>query len=99
MGKSIFSFRVKEGSFKEMVKILRFPETTGQEVDRQVCRVTVTAYDVNSSLKKQFIEQYKNDHVYQIKLFNNNEREFIIMASMLDSLEDPIVKEDFTTQK
>ena len=89
--KKIFSFKVKANSYHEMAKILRFPTVTGPEIDNQVCRVTVTDYPTELSVKKQYIDQYKNDHVFQIRLLGNDERDFIVMGSMLEHLKEPVI--------
>ena len=91
--KQVFTWRVKEGSYKIMQEILRFPQSTGPEIDGQVCRVILTDYDVAQSLKKQHADKYKTDHVFQVKLLHNNDREFIVMGSLLESLEQPVIVE------
>lgn len=90
--KKIFPFKVKPGSYQEMVKILRFPEVTGREIDNEVCRVTITNHAIDLSLKKEYVGQYKNDHVFQIRLLCNNERDFIVMGSMLEHLKESIMQ-------
>ena len=89
--KKIYPFKVKTGCYETMVKILKFPAVTGAEIDNQVCRVTVTDYTPELSLKKEYIEEYKNDHVFQVRLLDNNDREFIVMASMLETLQEPVI--------
>ena len=76
-----------------MQEVLRFPETTGPEIDGQVCRVTITDYDVSLCLNKEFVEKYKNDHVFQVRLLYRADRDFIVMASLLESLEEPVILE------
>lgn len=89
--KKIFPFKVKADAYNELTRILRFPAVTGPEIDNQVCRVTVTDYPVELSVKKQYIERYKNDHVFQIRLLSNDERDFIVMGSMLEHLKEPVI--------
>lgn len=89
--KKIFPFKVKTDSYQKMAEILRFPTVTGPEIDDQVCRVTVTDYPIELSVKKQYIQQYKNDHVFQIRLLGNDERDFIVMGSMLEHLTEPVI--------
>ena len=91
--KQVFTWRVKNGSYKIMQELLRFPETTGPEIDGEVCRVTITDYDVSLSLKREFIEKYKNDHVFQVRLLNRPDRDFIVMASLLENLQEPVIVE------
>ena len=74
-----------------MVKILKFPAVTGAEIDDQVCRVTITDYAPELSLNKEYVGAYKNDRVFQVRLLGNNEREFIVMASMLETLDEPVI--------
>ena len=49
--KKVYPFRVKEDSYEEMKKLLRFPDVTGPEIDGQICRVTVNDYSTELSLK------------------------------------------------
>ena len=91
--KKIYPFRIKPDSYEEMSKILRFPEVTGPEIDGQICRVTVTNYSPELSLKKEFVDQYKNDLVYKVRLLKNSDREFIVLASMLESLPESVIVE------
>ena len=68
------------------------PEVTGKEIDSEICRVTIANHAIDLSLKKEYVEQYKNDHVFQIRLLCNNERDFIVMGSMLEHLKEPIMQ-------
>ena len=76
-----------------MKKLLRFPEVTGPEIDGQICRVTVNDYSTELSLKKEYQDQYKNDLVFKVRLLENNEREFVVMASMLELLPEAVIVE------
>ena len=48
-----------------MRKVLRFPEVTGPEIDDQVCSITVTDYPLELGIKKEYLQQYKGDLVFQ----------------------------------
>lgn len=89
--KNVFPFQVKKGSYDELRKILRFPEVTSPEIDEKTCRVTITDYNTDLTLKAEYREQYKKDNVFQIRLLDNQEREFIVMASMLERLNEPVI--------
>lgn len=89
--KQIFPFRIRDNAYEEMRKILRFPEVTAPEINGKICRVTVTDYPTDLSLKREYCEHYKNDHVFQVRLLENSEREFIVMASMLEHIPEPVV--------
>lgn len=93
INRKIYPFKVKNGTYQEMTRILRFLEVTGIEMDGQVCRVTVTNYTPELSVKKGYLDQYKNDNVYQVRLLNNDDREFIVMSSMLEHLPEPTIVE------
>ena len=88
---NIYPFRVKAGSYEVMSKILRFPQVTGIEIDDAICRVTVTDYSTELSLKKEFLKQYENDQIFQIRLLENNDREFIVWLAWLESLPEPVI--------
>lgn len=87
----IYPFRVRTGAYEIMSKILRFPGVTGGEIDNAICRVTVTDYSPELSLKKEFVRQYENDQIFKIRLLENNDREFIALASLLESLPEPVI--------
>lgn len=91
--KSIFPFKIKPGSYEKLVRVLKFPEVPGPQIDDQIFRVTVTDYSLELSVKKECAEQYKSDQVFQVRLLNNNDREFIVLASMLEHLNEPVIVE------
>lgn len=68
-----------------MSKILRNPEVTGPEINGQVCRIT-TSHDVSLSIKKECLHQYQNDELVQVRLQNNDSREFVVMKSLLEEM-------------
>ena len=86
-----YSFRVKTGAYEVMSKILRFPKVTGIEIDDAICRVTGTDYSPDLSLKSEFVKQYENDQIFKIRLLENNDREFIVLASLLELLAEPVI--------
>lgn len=87
----IYPFRVKAGAYGVMSKILCFPEVTEIEINEAICRVTVNDYSTELSLKKEFVKQYENDQIFQIRLLENNDQEFIVLASMFESLPEPVI--------
>ena len=91
--KKIYPFRIRPDSYEEMRKILRFPEVTGPENDGQICRVTVNNYSPDLSLKNEFVNQYKSVLVFKVRLLENSDREFIVLASMPESLSEPVIVE------
>jgi hypothetical protein len=70
-----------------MSKILRNPEVTGPEINGKVCRITTT-HDVLLSIKSNFWPQYKDDELLQVRLQDNNSREFVVMRSLLRELDE-----------
>jgi hypothetical protein len=68
-----------------MSKILRNPEVTGPEIDGQFCRITTT-HDLQLAIKNDFLLTYKNDELVQVRLQNNNSREFVVMKSFLEEV-------------
>lgn len=89
--RKIYTFHVKTGAYEVMSKILRFPGVTGIEIDDAICRVTVNDYSPQLSLKSEYVEQYENDQIFKIRLLENNDREFIVLASLLEPLAEPVI--------
>jgi hypothetical protein len=89
----IYSYRIKENAYEELVRILRFPVVTGPEINGQVCRVT-TYHDTELSIKKEYLDQYKQDNVVQVRLLKYDSREFVVMGSMLMPLQESIIPEN-----
>jgi hypothetical protein len=88
----IFSFVIQDGVYEELVKILQFPVVTGPEINGQVCRVT-TQHDLELSIKQEHWKNYKQDKVVQVRLLNNDTREFVVMGSMLTALPECLAQE------
>jgi hypothetical protein len=88
----VFSFRIKEHAYEELIKILRFPVVTGPEINGQMCRVT-TYHDIALSIKNEYLDQYKGDNVVQVRLLKNDSREFVVLDSMLIPVPEGVVPE------
>jgi hypothetical protein len=84
-----FSFRIKEGAYEEMIRILRFPQVTSALINGQVCRVTST-HDLQLSLKTEFWTEYADDTVLQVRLMEHPERDFIVMRSMMKEVPEVV---------
>lgn len=85
--KKIYSFKVKDGAFTKMSKVLNYPEQVDYRMDNTVCRITVTTYTITDNVKKEFQNELLNDRIYQIKIAGINEREFMILESLLESID------------
>jgi hypothetical protein len=85
--KTIFQYRIREHAYETMVRILRNPEVTGPEINGQICRVTTT-HDVLLSIKSFYWPEFRDDELVQVRLQDNNSREFVVMKSFLDELDE-----------
>lgn len=89
--KQIFTNKVKKGAYKVMASILKFPEQVDSRMDQKACRVTVTTYTIKDNIKRVYIDQYSNDHLYQIKVLGIDDKEFLVMQSLLEPLEEVVI--------
>ncbi len=87
-----FSFLITDDAYDTMVKILRFPSVTGPQINSQLCRIT-TYHDLQLSIKQEFFEEYKNDEVLQVRLSNDDSRDFIVMKSLVQNIHEPEIAE------
>lgn len=89
--KKIYPYKVKSGAFKLMSNVLKFPEQVDNRMDGKACRITVTSYTIKDNLKSAYHEQYKNERLYQIKVIDIADKEFLVLESFLNPLPEVIV--------
>ena len=89
--KKIYSYKVKEGSCIRMSKVLKYPEQVDYRMDGKICRITVTTYTIKDNTKIKFHNELVNDHLYQIKIADIDEREFMILESLLEQLDEIVL--------
>jgi hypothetical protein len=87
-----FSFLITDDAYDTMIKILRFPSVTGPQINNQLCRITAY-HDLQLSIKQEFLEEYKNDEVLQVRLSNDSSRDFIVMKSLVQHINEPEITE------
>lgn len=89
---NVYPDKIKEGSYTRLCRILRFPANLiSPEMDGQVCRVTATDFSLELTLSREAISQYRLDTVLAVWLLENDERDFIVLGSFLESLEMPVI--------
>ncbi len=89
--KKIYKHRIKAGSSRLMAQVLKFPEQVDSRMDEKICRITVTSYTIKDNIKSAFQEQYKNEHLYQIKIIDIPEKEFLVFESLLENLDEVVI--------
>ena len=92
--KKIYTYRTKPGASKIMSQILKYAEQVDGRMDDKVCRIIVTSYTIQNNIKPAYQEQYKNDRIYQIKVIDISDKEFLVFESLLESLEEVVVREE-----
>ena len=83
-----FPFRIAEGAYDIMSRILRFPSVTGPEIDGQFCRIT-NKHDLQLSIKSEHWEEYQDDEMLQVRLLEDDSRDFIVLKSLVQHVEQP----------
>ena len=93
MSTTIYPWRVKIGSYEIMSKVLKsyFFETVDSKMDGKICRITVTSYKIEANIKPEYQRELSKDHIYQIKVLGIDDREFLILQSLLEDLDDETV--------
>lgn len=93
MKKQRFIYRIMHGAYDTMNKILKYGAgQVDSRIDGKVCRIT-DSYPVNMSLKEQYLEEYTNDHLNQVKIIDIEEPEFLVLQSLLVPLDEVIIVE------
>jgi hypothetical protein len=82
----MFKYKIKDDAFGIMSNILRNPSVTGPEIDGQHCRITIT-HDLSLAVKPEHLKAYKDDELVQVRLKNNDSREFVVLKSLLKETE------------
>ena len=85
--KITFCYKIDHDAFRIMSKILRNPEVTGEEINGAICRIT-SSHDVLLSIQSNYWSQYKDDELVSVRLQKNNTREFVVLKSLLNKIEE-----------
>jgi hypothetical protein len=78
-------YRISDNAYQHTIKVLRFPSVTAPDINGQACRIT-SIHDLGLSLKTEYLSQYQHDQVVQVRLLNDNSRDFIVLKSLLQPL-------------
>ncbi len=89
--KKIYKHRIKASSSRLMAQVLKVPEQVDSRMGEKICRITVTSYTIKDNIKSAFQEQYKNEHLYQIKIIDIPEKEFLVFESLLENLDEVVI--------
>lgn len=89
--KKIYTHKTKPEASKLMSQVLKFPEQVDSRMDEKICRITVTSYTIKDNIKPSFQEKYKGEHLYQIKVIDIPEKEFLVFESLLKNLDEVVI--------
>jgi hypothetical protein len=93
--RKVFNFIVKANASNIMSGLLKYPEQTGKEMDGNICRLTLLR-SKEDELRSQYQEKYREDGLWQIEVMGIYNREFLILESLLDSLDENVIVKDKT---
>ena len=86
--KKVFKYKVKEGASETMFRILEYPVyQVDSRMDGKICRITLD-YPIDKNIKKGYLDDYKNDKLWQIEIYGIIEKEFLIVQSLLEDLDE-----------
>jgi hypothetical protein len=86
--KKVFKYKVKEGAFVIMSKILEHPVyQVDSRMDGKICRITLD-YPIEKNIKKEYINDYKQDKLWQIEIYGIIDKDFLVVQSLLDDLDE-----------
>lgn len=76
-----------------MFKVLKsyFCETVDSRMDNKICRITQTSYTIEANIKSEYQKTLATDHIYQVEVLGIDDREFLILQSLLEELGDETV--------
>lgn len=92
--KRIYPHKVKNGAYKIMAAVLKYPEQVDPRMDGKICRITVTSYTIIDNIKKQYQQEYVNDMIWQIKLLDIYDKEFLILQSLIEPLDEVTITDE-----
>ena len=89
--KKIYTHKTKPDASELMSQVLKFAGQVDGRMDEKICRITVTSYTIKDNIKPVFQGQYKNEHLYQIRIIDIPEKEFLVFESLLENLKEVFV--------
>ena len=92
--KKNYTCKVKDRASIIMSRVLNFPEQVDKRMDGKACRVTLTSYTIKDSLGKSYQDQYKNDVHLQIKVIDVSDKEFLVVQSLLENLDEVVTVDE-----
>jgi hypothetical protein len=63
-------------------------------MDGQLCRITVTDYTIERNIKRHYHKELEKDRVWQVEIYGIDDREFLVLNSLLTSLGDDMLVVD-----
>ena len=75
-----------------MVKVLKHPAiVVDHRMDNGICRITVTDYTIKANIKDSYQKELANDKVWQVAVYGIEDKDFIVLNSLLERLEDELI--------
>ena len=86
--KKVYKYKIKEGASVIMSRILEYPiDQVDSRMDGKICRITLD-YPIDKNIKKGYLDDYKEDKLWQIEIYGIIEKEFLIVQSLLEDLDE-----------
>ena len=87
----IYPWRIRAGAYDFMRWRLQYPEQVDWRMDDQICRITVTDYTIDQSIRSVYHKELQKDHIWQVEVLGIEDREFLVLQSQLIDLKDDLV--------
>lgn len=91
--KKFYPYKIKEGSAVKMSELLQHPELIDYRMDEQICRITDNCKP-EDFIKKEWLDSFAGDQLYQVKTAYIDDRTFIILKSLLEPLAEIVAVEE-----
>jgi hypothetical protein len=82
----IYPYRVNNGAYEQMLRILKYPLQVDRRMDGQLCRITVTDYTIEANIKKEYQRELIKDRIWQVEVHGIQDKDFLVLNSLLTSL-------------
>ncbi|MDB5006246.1 MAG: hypothetical protein JWP45_639 [Mucilaginibacter sp.] len=88
---TIFPWRISEGAYRYMSRILKYSEQVDHRMDGQVCRITVTSYNIKDNIRSEYHTELAKDRLWQVAVLGIEDREFMVLQSQLVDLNEDLI--------
>lgn len=92
--KKFYPYKIKTGSAVKMAEILIEPQLIDYRMDDKICRITTVDHNTAAVIKPEHLDTLADDQLYQVKAAYIDDREFLVLKSLLEPLTEIVTIEE-----